>query len=198
MRYYLDTEFIEDGRTIDLISIGIVAEDGRTLYYGNKECDFTKASDWVIDNVLKPLGFERMPKAGWVEGRMQPLLVAPFWQSRQYIKEQLLFFFAGGDVNSEEDQIVDAEHYKTVEVWADYGSYDWVALCQLFGTMMDLPEGMPMYVHDLQQELHRLGIDESELPKQESGQHDALADAQWLRLVHSAVRRQEYKRFYCS
>jgi hypothetical protein len=29
MRYWLDTEFIEDGKTIDLISIGIVAEDGR-------------------------------------------------------------------------------------------------------------------------------------------------------------------------
>jgi hypothetical protein len=29
MKYYYDTEFIEDGRTIDLISIGIVAEDGR-------------------------------------------------------------------------------------------------------------------------------------------------------------------------
>lgn len=31
MRFWFDTEFIENGHTIDLISIGIVAEDGRTL-----------------------------------------------------------------------------------------------------------------------------------------------------------------------
>ena len=29
MRYFYDTEFIDDGRTIDLISIGVAAEDGR-------------------------------------------------------------------------------------------------------------------------------------------------------------------------
>jgi hypothetical protein len=47
MLYWLDTEFIEDGVTIDLISIGIVAEDGRELYLLNWECDYSKASDWV-------------------------------------------------------------------------------------------------------------------------------------------------------
>lgn len=36
MRYFLDCEFIEDGRTIDLISIGIVAEDGRESGVGFK------------------------------------------------------------------------------------------------------------------------------------------------------------------
>jgi hypothetical protein len=29
MKYFLDTEFIEQPNTIELISIGIVAEDGR-------------------------------------------------------------------------------------------------------------------------------------------------------------------------
>ena len=31
MRYFYDTEFIEDGRTIELISIGVAAEDGRPV-----------------------------------------------------------------------------------------------------------------------------------------------------------------------
>ena len=30
MRYFYDTEFIDNGRTIELISIGVAAEDGRT------------------------------------------------------------------------------------------------------------------------------------------------------------------------
>lgn len=42
MKYFFDTEFHEDGRTIDLISIGIVAEDGREYYAINRECDFDR------------------------------------------------------------------------------------------------------------------------------------------------------------
>jgi len=59
MKYFFDTEFIEDGRTIDLISIGIVSEDGRDYYAINGECDFSKANDWVVDNVLRPMGFDK-------------------------------------------------------------------------------------------------------------------------------------------
>jgi hypothetical protein len=58
MRYFLDTEFIEDGETIDLISIGLVAEDGRELYLVNQECRFERASKWVEKNVLSPMGIE--------------------------------------------------------------------------------------------------------------------------------------------
>ena len=37
MRYFYDCEFIEDGTTIDLVSIGIVAQDGRELYLVSTE-----------------------------------------------------------------------------------------------------------------------------------------------------------------
>ena len=55
MRIWFDTEFIEDGRTIDLISIGMVREDGAELYLENSGCDVDKASDWVKQNVLPHL-----------------------------------------------------------------------------------------------------------------------------------------------
>lgn len=51
-RYFFDTEFIEDGKTIDLLSIGIVSEDGREYYAVSSECDVSKAGDWVKANVL--------------------------------------------------------------------------------------------------------------------------------------------------
>ena len=59
MKYFYDTEFIEDGKTIDLISIGIVAEDGREYYAISTEFDETKASQWVIENVLSKLGEQK-------------------------------------------------------------------------------------------------------------------------------------------
>src|SRR5688572_12710892 len=60
VRYFMDCEFIEDGKTIDLVSIGIVAEDGRELYAESLEADFSKANDWVRENVLAHL-WSRQP-----------------------------------------------------------------------------------------------------------------------------------------
>jgi hypothetical protein len=48
MKYWMDTEFIERPYTIDLISIGLVAEDGREFYAESSEVDWTKASHWTL------------------------------------------------------------------------------------------------------------------------------------------------------
>jgi hypothetical protein len=40
---------IERPDTIDLISIGLVAEDGREFYAESSEVDWTKASHWTLD-----------------------------------------------------------------------------------------------------------------------------------------------------
>lgn len=39
------------------------------------------------------------------------------------------------------------------EFYGYFSDYDWVLFCSLFGTMMDLPEGFPMYCRDLKQTL---------------------------------------------
>lgn len=56
MRYFYDTEFHEDGKTIELISIGIVASDGREFY---AEVDLPAAAwsriyehEWLVANVV--------------------------------------------------------------------------------------------------------------------------------------------------
>ena len=193
-KYWLDTEFNETDKVINLISIALVSEDGRTLHYGNANFDYQDVSPWVADNVLVPLGFKNLGKDGKVVLIPPPDFYGsgPFWKSRQYIKEQLMFFLAGGDVNLEEDQIVDSENYKGVELWANYASTDFVAFYQIFGTLMDLPEGLPMYIHDIQQELDRLGIPESKLPKQESGHHNALEDAKWCKQAYEYLSGSIY------
>ena len=55
MRYFYDCEFIEDGRTIDLVSIGMVDETGREFYAVSTEFDPSRAIDWVRRNVLDKL-----------------------------------------------------------------------------------------------------------------------------------------------
>lgn len=146
MRHWFDTEFIEDGKTIDLISIGIVAEDGRTLYLESSECNLDRASPWVKENVI-------------------PHLTANVWCRAQIATDVRNF--------------CDPERYGKPEFWAYYADYDWVALCQLFGTMMDLPKGWPMLAYDFRQWLDMNGKQEIRQPER-SDSHHALADALWL------------------
>ena len=144
MKYFLDTEFIEDGRTIDLISIALVTDDGRELYCENAECDFRLASEWVKTNVIRPL----------IGGTAQ--------YSRVAIREKVRSFCTGRP-----------------EFWGYYADYDWVVFCQLFGRMVDLPKGWPMYCRDIKQFCDDLG--NPKLPKQGKGEHFALADAYWIK-----------------
>jgi hypothetical protein len=145
MRYWFDTEFIEDGKTIDLISIGIVAEDGRELYLESAEVNLDRASPWVKANVLPHLTGER-------------------W-SRISIEADVRNFVGYSGTQP--------------EFWGYYADYDWVVLCQLFGTMMDLPKGWPMYCRDVKQLADSMG--NPALPKQSETEHHALADARWTK-----------------
>jgi hypothetical protein len=55
VKYWIDTEFIERPYSIDLISIGLVAEDGREFYAESSEVDWTKASRWTLQTVRPQL-----------------------------------------------------------------------------------------------------------------------------------------------
>jgi hypothetical protein len=55
VRFFYDCEFIEDGTTIDLVSIGVVGEDGREFYAVSTEFDGGRAGAWVRANVLPKL-----------------------------------------------------------------------------------------------------------------------------------------------
>ena len=149
MRIYFDTEFIEDGKTIDLVSIGLVREDGATYYAESSEADLSKANDWVKENVLVHLKGNAIP--------------------RDQIAREILEFVG-----------------ESPEFWAYYADYDWVALCQLYGRMIDLPEGWPMFCQDLIQLAKSIG--NPQLPKQDSVEHHALADAIWNQSIHGFLQ----------
>lgn len=55
MNIYLDTEFILSENSIELISIGLVKNNGETYYAISTEFEEKNASNWVIDNVLAQL-----------------------------------------------------------------------------------------------------------------------------------------------
>lgn len=169
-KYFLDTEFIENGTTIDLLSIGIVCEDGRTFYRQNLEANFRNASDWVWRNVFPHLqhfnmqgGRSCQPSTSGMGDKLSMChpLECP-WRNKPQIRDGVIDF-------------MDIEKYGKPEVWGYYADYDWVAFCQLFGTMMNLPKGFPMFCMDLKQLCASVG--DPEMPTFGTGIHNALSDA---------------------
>lgn len=150
MKYFFDTEFMEDGKTIELLSIGMVCEDGRELYLENNHVDWRKANAWVRENVIPHL---HKAHPDFYTG-----LGHTTWIAQEILK------FIGDD---------------KPEFWAYYGAYDWVLLCQLYGPMVDLPAGWPMFCMDLKQLAVTFG--DPKLYPQTSTEHHALNDARWVR-----------------
>lgn len=64
MKYFLDTEFIEAPNHLDLISIGIVAEDGRELYGERSAVDWSKASNGNLSTATTAETYVIAPRLG--------------------------------------------------------------------------------------------------------------------------------------
>lgn len=246
MKYFIDTEFLEGTQdktifgikygktkpTIDLISIGIVAEDGREYYAISKDFNLKEAWNrydlkinkhfpqgseynkeyWIRDNVLFSIWKDLVAKdVQWYKdmwrkvptytGAYNPKdhyfnysnlkrLINDYGKTNKQIAEEVkeFVYICSNLSNQIEDyQIKYWGKEIPIEFYAYYADYDWVAFCWLFGKMLDLPEGFPMYCNDLKQELDRLDKIHSpltsikklkEFPLQ-TNEHNAIADARW-------------------
>jgi inhibitor of KinA sporulation pathway (predicted exonuclease) len=161
MKYFFDTEFIEDGHTIDLISIGMVCDDGRELYMVSSEFDESKADDWVRKHVLNhiPRDIRRYTR--------REIAAAV----NAFTLEPLVRYFAQAPAKNKKAM--------RPQMWAYFADYDWVVLCQLYGRMKDLPDHLPQYCRDLKQFADDLG--NPQLPNQKGTNHHALDDARWAK-----------------
>ncbi len=147
MRFFYDTEFIEDGTTIKLVSIAIVAEDGREYYAVSTDADHSLANDWVRENVLNKL----------------PNPSSPEWRSNDQIRTEVYDFLTA------------VKGRGRPELWAWIGPYDHVVFAQLWGDMAALPKDLPRFTREIRQYWELAG--RPTLPEAPEGNHDALVDA---------------------
>jgi hypothetical protein len=142
MKYFFDTEFyVTEGHPVQIfpISLGIVSEDGRTLYVEFEGAsEFARGTDWLDKNVSPHLSGKELPI-----DKIERLI-------REFIGNEKCDFLA------------------------KYGAYDWVLLCQIFGSLMAIPENWPWYYT----ETVLLNLPEVE---PEGAVHNALGDALTLR-----------------
>lgn len=165
-KYFIDTEFHEHKKpvkflgitirkvwTIDLISIGIVCEDGRHYYAMNRDLNLKHArkNKWLKENVLDKLP-EKQPLYPGNGGSPRIWQESMRWLPMSQIKQEVIDF-CGGKAEWDESGSFYAYRDGTPEFYGYYADYDWVVFCWMFGTMMDLPNGFPMYCKDLKQML---------------------------------------------
>ena len=208
MKYFFDTEFLEGQQkklfgktkpTIDLISIGIVSEDGRSYYAIHKDFNLKEAWNrwqprtgqgdrnrlqpreyWLRENVLRKIyeqlfkmyaeqveEYERHRVVYAVKGvtefnyKNMKWLLKRFGRDSRFIANDICGFIYGDDCSgsgmmSAFEMAIKYEisdKTKEPEFYAYYADYDWVVFCWLFGNMMSLPKGFPMYCRDLKQML---------------------------------------------
>ena len=212
-KFFIDCEFIEGfhkplfGKKrhfIDLISIGIVREDGKGLYLISSEYKHKDANMWVKENVILPMYKDTVH--GDARNRFSAHTFHKYFgYNNSDIKETILEFFGCWR---------DQHFYRApegIEVYGYYADYDWVLFCSLFGRMMDLPKGFPMYCRDLKQMLDEAQTyqenkypgearleswlkfvkNHPEYPTQKD-EHNALADARWNKELYDFITQKKF------
>jgi hypothetical protein len=194
LRFFLDTEFIENGRhnPLYLLSIGVICENGATFYAENFQAPFELANDFVKENVyphlritdmkgysagalcVRRIGLESIHSPEHIANELQRFI----WENCQ--KGNPIFQYKNG-------QTIQAT--TKPEFWGYFCDYDWVLFCQLFGTMSELPKGFPYYCNDLKQLMKLAGENRSldELVGEKSN-HNALSDAKQIRKGFEIIR----------
>lgn len=162
-RFFYDCEFDESPiYGIRLISIGIVDENGNELYLINKNYNWNLCTNqWLIENV-KP----------FIDNAADYFKV-----SKEEMVRKILNF-------------INPSLADDIKLYGYYSAYDHVCFCQIFGKMIDLPEGLPMYTIDLKQYLDYLGIKYNELISPPENEHDALCDAKWNLKLYNAIKNK--------
>lgn len=189
----------------DLKEIG----DARNMY-GDKE---TQKVYWIRENVLRPIfntlatkynaayDIPMFPDEHISEFnyRNMKVLINAYGNTREEIaREVRSFIYKTSGINDPYavGNWEDIKHNFPINLYGYFSAYDHVAFCWLFGKMIDLPRGFPMYTRDLKQmfdetispdEIRSIGYDKAverlknhELyPKDRIVLHHALEDAKW-------------------
>ena len=239
MKYFYDTEFIEGTKktwwgkttppTIDLISIGIVDEDGREYYAISKDFNLKESWNrwqprtgegdinnikprlyWLRDNVLKPI-YKELHRKENLNARQAlyranihipetefkfnysnfKKLINKYGKTNKQIAQEVKEFCTGDELSIDKAKYYGVQH-KPCKFYAYYADYDWVAFCWLFGKMIDLPNGFPMFAFDIQQLIIDNNIDKNQLKNEvpQIDSHNALQDAIWNKKAYEWIQKK--------
>ena len=162
---------------------------------------------WIRENVLKPIyydliKFEFGENSEHIVGELsyktfKELLQKHGKTNKQIAEEVKEFVYEMSFKDNLGNAIIHENNWLNgkPQFYGYYSAYDHVALCWLFGKMIDLPKGFPMYTRDLKQELDAIEEQSScEVLKnhpnypQQTNEHSAIHDARWNKQLHQFLK----------
>lgn len=178
MRVFLDCEMTGLHQGSSLISLGLVAENGKQFYaeftdYNENQCD-----DWIKENVVANLQFTDMDVFEQTVG--------------DYTLTKNTTHFISGELHEWLSQ------FKTVELWSDCHHYDMVLFMELFGGAFGLPTNVYYIPFDISTMFKVLGIDpdisrEAFIDTPIDGvKHNSLYDAKVIQACFEKLQRNKH------
>ena len=179
MKIYFDTEFTGLHKDTTLISIGLVAEDGKTFYAELTDYDKSQCDEWieknVIGNLLLSTPTTKVTGNDWI-----------ILGDKELVKSYLTSWL---------------DQYKSVEFVSDVSHYDMVLLIDIFGHAFKLPSHVCAACHDINQDIARhydvdeiVAFDKSreEIIAEnaiaiEGDKHNALYDAKVIKEIYHII-----------
>lgn len=175
MKVFFDTEFTGLHQNTTLISIGLVADDGKQFYAEFTDYNRNQIDEWLQVNVINNL------------------IVHP--DRNRYHR------IADGQeiVKGDSASIVFLlrewfEQFDHVEMWSDCLSYDWVLFSQLFGHAFNIPKNVYYIPFDICTLMKLKGVDpdisREEFAGLDGEKHNALHDALMIKACYEKLMRQ--------
>lgn len=143
MNIYFDTEFTGLHQHTTLISIGMVADDGRTIYCELNDYDQAQVDDWLRENVIRHL--YRQGTTLEIPREAKDSVFGDKQAVRRSLQSWLYYQSSRGT--------------EQIEMWSDCLAYDWVLFCDLFGGAPSIPESVYYIPFDLATLFKLKGID---------------------------------------
>ena len=182
MNIYFDTEFTGLYKDTELISIGLISEDGKEFYAEIKGIDKKINDEWIKDNVLKNT-------ISYGNAQLTEIVLDEkdfCYGTKEQVKECLQEWLS---------------QFENINLVSDVAHYDMVLFIDLFGNAFDIPDNVCPACYDINQDIMQfLNIDLQEafdLNREDflnqykieiTGQkHNSLYDAKAIKAIYELI-----------
>lgn len=185
MNLYFDTEFTGLHAETTLISIGIVAENGKKFYAEFSDYDESQCDDWIRENVLN-----------------HTILGGNDILAKRLGEDSETTVVLGGEADIQYELSEWLKQFDGVQFVSDVCHYDMVMLIDIFGGAFDLPKNVSAVCRDINQDIAKhYGISEREAFDKSredivselcgsfiaGDKHNALYDAEVIKAIYREV-----------
>jgi hypothetical protein len=177
MKIFFDSEFTGLHKGTTLISIGCVAENGKTFYAELTDYDRSQVDSWIHDNVIDNLTILNSKYSAKIAMYDNIDCQEGCAGDKKFVSEKLAEWL---------------NQFNVAEMWSDCLAYDWVLFNDLFGTAFDIPHSVYYIPFDICTLFKIKGID-PDISREEFAnmaceeKHNALHDAKVIKRCYEKL-----------